>query len=83
MNSLEQIRRLVRDSFQQLGAKVDLDPRETVLIQDGYYCGRRFDCDGLRAVWFAEENELKLYDHDGNVSSSYLPEDTEKRTRVA
>ena len=38
---------------------------ETVLIRDGFYCGRSFTCDDVRAVWFAEENVVKFYGSDG------------------
>lgn len=37
---------------------------ETVLVRDGVYCGHRFTCDEFTAVWFFEENEIKVYDHD-------------------
>ncbi len=38
-----------------------------MLIRDGFFCGRRFVSDGLEAVWFIEENEVKFYDRDGKV----------------
>ncbi|WP_197442414.1 hypothetical protein [Lignipirellula cremea] len=39
------------------------------MIRDGYYCGRKMRCDGLQAIWFVEENEIKFYDRDGAVAS--------------
>lgn len=36
--------------------------RETVLIRDGHYCGHKFSNDQLDAVWFIEEDEIKIYD---------------------
>ena len=35
---------------------------ETVLIRDGHYCGHRFSNSDLSAVWFFEEEEIKVYD---------------------
>jgi hypothetical protein len=62
---VEQIRTLIRDIFAELGGVPDIVPRESVLIRDGYFCGRRFESDGLQAVWFAEEGEIKFYDRSG------------------
>lgn len=63
----ETIRRQVRQIFQQNGAASDTDLCESLLIRDGYFCGRRFEMDGFCAVWFVEEDELKIYDRDGKV----------------
>jgi hypothetical protein len=32
------------------------------------YCGRRFQADGLQAIWFIEEDQLKIYAKDGSVA---------------
>ncbi len=40
---------------------------ESILIRDGFYCGRRFDLGNHRAVWFLEEDELKVYDDAGKL----------------
>ncbi len=64
---LEQIRSLIREKLIQLGGTAELPPRETMLIRDGYFCGRRFTNEGLQAVWFIEENEVKFYDRDGAI----------------
>lgn len=47
----------------------ELDPTddefcETVMIRDGQYCGHRFSRGDYSAVWFFEENEVKIYDAD-------------------
>jgi hypothetical protein len=62
---LEQIRALICRTFAELGGTADRMPRETVLIRDGYFCGRRFEADGLHAVWFTEEHEIKFYNRGG------------------
>jgi len=61
------IRELVRKSFVELGAEHGLQLSEHILIRDGLYCGRRFRCDDLQAVWFIEEDQIKVYGRDGTV----------------
>jgi hypothetical protein len=34
---------------------------KSVLVREGHYCGRAFKCGDIRAVWFADANELKFY----------------------
>jgi hypothetical protein len=41
--------------------------RESILIRDGFYCGRRFDLGTHRAVWFLEEDEVKIYGGEGKL----------------
>ena len=63
----ESVRRLVAQTFGAGPA----DPsglRETILVCDGAYCGRRFETSGGHAVWFVEENQVKFYRPDGAVS---------------
>jgi len=40
---------------------------EAMLIRDGFFCGRRFRFKNFHAVWFLEEDELKIRDHAGTV----------------
>ena len=59
-----------RQYIQKLVGQMNSDSAdlcETVLIRDGLYCGHRFSCDAFTAVWFFEENELKIYDADHNL----------------
>ncbi len=67
----EEVRQHTRRRLEALGAAPGAELIETILIRDGYYCGRRFECDGFSAVWFVEENELKVHHRDGSVSASY------------
>lgn len=48
---------------------------ESILIRDGYYCGRRFKWGTLSAVWFAEEDQIKLFDDDGQLIESLAIEE--------
>jgi hypothetical protein len=64
----DQVRQTIRRTLAEFGAPTDAEMRETILIRDGLYCGRRFDCDGMQAIWFIEEDELKFYGLDGTVA---------------
>jgi hypothetical protein len=40
-----------------------------LLIRGGHYCGRRFTSpSGRTAIWFIEEDQLKLYDSQGELA---------------
>ncbi len=41
--------------------------QESILICDGFYCGRRLDAGDYTAVWFLEEDELKISDAFGDL----------------
>lgn len=64
---LERIRHFVQVTLEQLAGTSHATLRESILVRDGQYCGRRFLLDSLQAVWFLEENELKFYGKDGAV----------------
>jgi hypothetical protein len=64
----ETIRRRVVDTFAALGMAGGEELRESILIRDGAYCGRRFETSQAHAVWFVEEDELKFYRPDGSVA---------------
>ena len=60
----------VRDRVQQLFAELHFgagECRETILIRGGSYCGRRFEAEAGHAIWFVEEDQLKLVDAGGRV----------------
>jgi hypothetical protein len=64
----QSVRRRVVDAFAHLRlAESSGDPRETLLIRGGAYCGRRFDLPSGHALWFFEEDQLKLYSADGRL----------------
>ena len=41
--------------------------REAILIRDEFFCGRRFYTEHHQAVWFIEEDVLKIYDSRGDL----------------
>ena len=49
--------------------------RESILVRDGFYCGRRFVADAYEAIWFLEEDELKISNHLGEVLCAYTPQE--------
>ena len=48
----------------------DAEFRESILICEGFYRGRRFRSRTLTAVWFAEEDELKIHTITGELVAS-------------
>lgn len=67
---LERIRQIIEQKLHAHGARSDATLLETLLIRKGSYCGHRINIDGFYAVWFIEEQELKLYSSDGNLLES-------------
>lgn len=43
--------------------------RESILIRNEFYCGRRFHTADYHAVWFIEEDELKIYRNGGELEA--------------
>jgi hypothetical protein len=64
---LDRVRETVRTVFLSQGLTSVDDLCETILIRDGFYCGRSFACGELRAVWFVEENVLKFFDRENGL----------------
>ena len=42
---------------------------ELILIRDGHYTGHRFTFEDGYAVWFLDEQQLKIHWHDGSLVS--------------
>ena len=80
----EHVRQLIRDYYSKLGEAYAESPHETILIRQGYYCGRRFIVHDQEAVWFMEEKQLKFYDSNGGVLQTVSVRlDQPKRQRTA
>ena len=84
-HQVDTVRRLVRQTFQAHGVETDDAVLEKILVRDGFYCGRCFSCDGMRAVWFIEENSVKFYRRDGSFLDACSAEEppVEPARRVA
>lgn len=65
---IESVRLAVLSGLGELGQpSVSLESlRETILIRNGYYAGRRFDCGDLSAVWRAERAEILFFAGDSS-----------------
>lgn len=63
---VERIRLLVQRTLQELQLPVQ-DLEETILIRNGFYCGRRYQAVSSHAIWFCEENQLKFYGEQGTL----------------
>ena len=58
---VEKIRQAIAWQLSNLGVADVSDLRETMLIQNGLYCGRKFQCQAFEVVWFLEEDEIKFF----------------------
>lgn len=63
----DRIRRLAQTHFRDQGHAQPDDFQETLLVHNGFFCGRRFTSQDVSVVWFIEEHELKFYGPDGTV----------------
>jgi len=80
---LEQIRSLIREALHRHGAAPDGSVHEAMLIRNGFFCGRRFETDGFQAIWFVEENEIKIYGRDGAIAKVLALDPTQIERRAA
>lgn len=71
---LAKIRSAIASELLALGAGDVADLRETILIRDGVFCGRKFQCQGYSVVWFMEENEIKFFGPTGQLLRAASPE---------
>lgn len=67
------VRQMIRQKLTVHGAKLTSTPDESILISNGYFCGRKFVCDQLTAVWFVEENQVKIYSETGALLEMFHP----------
>ncbi len=71
---LERIRTAIASELSALGVSDATDLRETILIRNGLFCGRKFQCHGYSVVWFMEENEIKFFGPDGTLVRATTPD---------
>lgn len=71
MTSSEADLNRVRDFVARIRSQIDPEQHrgyeETILLREQVYCGRCIYFDGMRAIWFAEDKEVKLYDSHRKV----------------
>lgn len=64
---VEKIRLAIAEQLIQLGVQATESLHETILIRNGLFCGRKFQCEGHEVVWFIEEDELKFFSPCGEL----------------
>ncbi len=64
---VEKIRLVVAQQLSQLGATGTDSVGESILIRNGLFCGRKFQCSGYHVVWFIEEDEIKFFSPCGDL----------------
>lgn len=62
---IEKVRHTLQRWYEAEREPSEIQFEESILIRDGFYCGRRFRFDQYSAIWFIEENQLKIYDQQG------------------
>ena len=67
--SLDAVRDYLRHWYATQHRSLDWEPVESLLVNDGFYCGRKFLFGPYKAVWFVEENQVKIFNPDGTVSA--------------
>ena len=64
---LHKVRDLVRDQLASLGAQSDQAWRESILLVEDHYIGRRFFWNDYRATWLIEEDTIEFHLPDGET----------------
>lgn len=75
---IDSARQQVFEAARQLGVSEEeaAHPLETILLDDGFYVGRRFRWETLSAIWFHDEGTVEFYDEtDALVQAIHLKTD--------
>jgi hypothetical protein len=65
--ALAAVRGHVAEAFHQHRLADGSEPRESILLKSGIYCGRRFEVGTGFAMWNYESDELKVYTINGKL----------------
>ena len=61
----------IRESVAKAVGEFRSDPPagrgEAILCRDGYLVGHQFNFDGVHAVWFVDDDEIKINDEQGEI----------------
>ena len=71
------IRQIIENTFASLSPPPNQILAESLLIRDGHYCGHKFANSALTAVWFHEEDQIKVRSKDGQLLMVVKPSETE------
>ena len=64
---VEQAREAIAWHLSSLGVNEPGNMRETMLIHNGLFCGRKYQCEDYEVVWFLEEDEIKFFSPIGEL----------------
>lgn len=64
---VEKIRQAIAWQLGSLGVRDTSLMHETILIHNGLFCGRKFQCEEFEVVWFLEEDEIKFFSPCGDL----------------
>jgi hypothetical protein len=59
----------------------EIEIRDSVLIRNGFYVGRRFLLGTFSAVWFMEEDEVKVHDASGSMIARFGSQDIDRASQ--
>jgi hypothetical protein len=64
---VEKIRAVIANQLSNCGVRDVQTLREAILIRDGLFCGRKFQCEGFEVIWFIEEDQIKYFAPSGDL----------------
>jgi hypothetical protein len=67
------VRNLIDELLVEYGAPRNAERRESLLIHEGTYCGHRIRKGDFQAVWFIEEDQVKIFAPDGRLLDAVKP----------
>jgi hypothetical protein len=79
----ERVRQLVLESLVDFGVMRAVPCGETLLLRDGFYCGRSFNFEGVRAVWMTEAHQVKFFSDGGRWLGTIDLEENAPRRKAA
>lgn len=69
-SSVVSVREYLAETIGQMDKGSPEPLGEVLLHRNGFYVGRRFEFAEVRAIWFEEEGQVKLYDREGRFLRS-------------
>ena len=80
LERLRMVRDLVRDQLaslqrESIGAQSDQAWRESILLKEDHYIGRRFFWSGYGAIWLIEEDTIEFRLPDGETQATWRASD--------
>ena len=69
------VRDLIRDQLASLGAQSEETWRESILLKEDHYIGRRFFWSGYGATWLIEEDTIEFCLPDGATHATWQASD--------